>query len=258
MGSSLVGIVGHTAYKSSADLGNENAGFHNSLYRGKYLGNALTGEQSAAIQAGTFDGMFVGDYWTINGVNWRIADFDPYYLCGDQNNGLETHHIAVVPDTCLYNAKWNSSDTTSGGYVGSAIRSNIKAANGDAQGAQAKVIAAFGDAHVLSYRGLLPSAYSSGNASSWAWVDCRVELLSEMEVYGAPVWSVGGKGYEVGHAKRQLSLFRHNPDMMNIRASYWLRSVDSATDACFVSYGGNASYTGASSSLGVRPLSLIA
>ena len=257
MGSSLVGVVGHTIYKASAALGNNNAGFHNSLYRGKYLGNALTAEQSAAIIAGTFDGLFIGDYWTINGVNWLIADFDTYDNDGD--TALGTHHIAVIPDRNLYSAKWNETNTTAGGYVASAIRANIKAASGDAQGAEAKVIAAFGNAHVLAYRGLLPSTYdASGHATGWAWVDCKVELMSEVEVYGFPAWSMGGLGYEVGHAKRQLSIFRHNHDVEDIRAYYWLRSVHSATNACIVSNNGNASNLGASNSNGVRPLSLIA
>ena len=257
MGSSPVGVVGHTIYKASAALGNNNAGFHNSIYRGKFLGTSLTAAQSAAIQAGTFDGMFVGDYWTINGVNWLIADFDTYYRDGD--TALDTHHIAVIPDRNLYSAKWNETNTTEGGYVASAIRANIKAASGDAQGAEAKVIAAFGNSHVLAYRGLLPSTYdASGHATGWAWVDCKVELMSEVEVYGFPAWSMGGQGYEVGHAKRQLTIFRHNHDVEDIRALYWLRSVTSATGACIVHNNGYASHNGASNSFGVRPLSLIA
>ena len=235
-----------------------NAGFHNSIFRGKYLGSSLTAAQSAQIQAGTFDDLFIGDYWTINGVNWRIADFDPYYRCGD-NTSLG-HHIAVVPDTNLYSTVWNDTNDTSTGYVGSKIRANIKSGtNGSAEGAELKVIAAFGSTHVLAYRVLYPTTYvSSGNATGWAWTDARVELMNENEVYGAQVWSVGGKGHEVGISKRQLSLFRLAPQFVNTRAGWWLRSVYSATYAAFVGYLGYAGYYGASDSLGVRPLSLIA
>lgn len=236
----------------------QNDGFHNSLYRGKYLGNTFAAEQDAAIRAGTFDGLFVGDYWTINGVNWRIADFDPYYRCGDTS--LTTHHIAVVPDTNLYSTQWNDTNTTAGGYVASKIRANIKSStNGSAEGAELKVIAAFGSSNVLSYRAIYPSTYdTSGNATGWAWVDARVELMNENEVYGSQVLSVGGKGYEVGINKRQLSLFRLVPQFMNIRAPWWLRSVGSATGAVRVFNYGYADNYGASNSLGVRPLSLIA
>lgn len=233
-----------------------NAGFHNSIFRGKNLGTSLTSAQSAQITAGTFDDLFVGDYWVINGVTWRIADFDTCYRCGD--NISLGHHIAVVPDSNLYSTKWNETNDTSTGYVGSAIRANIKGDNTSTSGAEAKVIAAFGASHVLSYRALYPTAYSGAKATGWAWTDARVELMNENEVYGAQVWSAEGLGYEVGINKRQLSLFRLSPQLINIRADWWLRSVRSATDACYVYYYGHAGYWGASSSLGVRPLSLIA
>lgn len=233
-----------------------NAGFHNSIFRGKNLGTSLTSEQSAQITAGTFDDLFVGDYWVINGVNWRIADFDPYYKTGD-GTGLG-HHIAVVPDDRLYTAAWNESLDTSAGYVGSAIRANIKATSADAAGAEEKVIAAFGSAHVLSYRNMYPTTYADGAATASAWTDVRVELMSENEVYGSQVWSAGGLGYEVGIGKRQFALFRLAPQFINIRNSWWLRNVRNASRACYVGTDGAALQTNATSALGVRPLSLIA
>lgn len=42
-----------------------NAGFHNSVYRGKYLGTAVTDTQWTAIGNGTFEDLYIGDYWTI-------------------------------------------------------------------------------------------------------------------------------------------------------------------------------------------------
>lgn len=229
-----------------------NAGFHNSLYRGRYLGDQFTEAQSQAILAGTFEGLYVGDYWTINGVDWVIVGFDIRYNIGD--TPLATHHIGVMPRVSLNDSQWYTSNDTSHGYVGSTVRANIKGSGG----AQSKFIAAFGNDHVLSFRELYPSAYSSGNATGWAWVDARTELLSEVDVYGCPVWSVGGKGYEVGADKSQLPIFRLRPDFANTRANWWLRSVGSAADACYVNFSGCAHTNSASYSLGVRPLSLIA
>ena len=45
-----------------------NAGSHNSIYRGKNLGSSVTQEQWNAIEAGTFDDLYIGDYWVIGGV----------------------------------------------------------------------------------------------------------------------------------------------------------------------------------------------
>ena len=55
------------------------AGSRNGIYRGKYLGDSYTADQKAAIAAGTFEDLYIGDYWTIDGVNYRIAAFD-YWL----------------------------------------------------------------------------------------------------------------------------------------------------------------------------------
>ena len=65
---------------------------HNGSYRGKYLGTSVTAEQYAAISAGTFEDLYIGDYWTIGGVNYRIAAFDYYWNCGD--TALTTHQVS--------------------------------------------------------------------------------------------------------------------------------------------------------------------
>jgi hypothetical protein len=102
-----------------------NARSHNSIYRGKYLGDEVTADQYAAIAAGTFDDMYIGDYWTINGVNWRIAHFDYWLHCGDSGSGTTEHHVVIVPDSALYSAKMNETNTTAGGYLHSKMRGGI-------------------------------------------------------------------------------------------------------------------------------------
>ena len=136
-----------------------NAGAHNAIYRGKYLGESATEAQYAAISAGTFDDLYIGDYWTIGGVNYRIAAFDYYLNSGD--TACTAHHVVLVPDTCLYNAPMNSTNTTAGGYVGSAMyKSHLE---------QAKTIIknAF-SGHVLKHRIHLINAVSNGYASAGA------------------------------------------------------------------------------------------
>lgn len=53
-----------------------NAGSHNGVFRGKNLGTEITSEQSKAIKAGTFENIFVGDYWTFRGKKYYVAGFD--------------------------------------------------------------------------------------------------------------------------------------------------------------------------------------
>lgn len=49
---------------------------HRNVYRGKNLGTAITEAQQAAIHNATFDDLFIGDYWTINGHKYVIADMN--------------------------------------------------------------------------------------------------------------------------------------------------------------------------------------
>ena len=223
------------------------AGLKNCLWRGKYLGDKLTDAQSAAIRDGSFKDLWLGDYWTIGGVNYRIMDFDYWYQSGD--TACTTHHVVVVPDTVLYNAQMNTTNVTTGGYNGSAMRtSNLNSA-------KTTIKNAFGASHILSHRELLTNAVSNGNSSGWAWFDADIELMSEHMVYGARAWGGGAHvGYDVGNAKSQLSGFKARGDMEHTRSGwYWLRDVYSAAGFCGVNNFGDASNAGASGSGGVRP-----
>ena len=223
--------------------------YRNSFGRGKNLGTFTT-TMSDDIKAGDFSGFGIGDTFKYSGRTHTIAHFDPDIACGD--NISLGHHIAVISDGG-WTSQWNDSNTTAGGYVASKIRTYIKSSGGP----QEQIINDFGSDHVLSYRALYPSAYdSSGNATGWARVDACSELLNETQVYGHQVW--GQNPYEDGIDKFQLAIFRFAPELMNTRALWWLRSVYSATGAACVNYGGNADSGSASSTFGVRPLSLIA
>jgi len=226
----------------------DGAGAHNAIYRGKYLGASVTDEQYAAISGGTFEDLYIGDYWTIGGINYRIAAFDYFYNCGD--TALTVHHAVIVPDTALYNATMNATNITTGGYTGSVMYvTNL---------AQAKstIKAAFLN-HVVSHREYLTNAVTNGRPSGGAWFDSEVELMNEKMVYGNGVFAPVSDGssvpanYTIG--KSQLPLFAHRPDAINFRESYWLRDVISASYFAVVSYCGYATYAYASTSYGVRP-----
>lgn len=225
----------------------DGAAAHNCIYRGKNLGTSVTAEQYAAISSGKFTDLYIGDYWVINGVTYRIAAFDYYYNCGDTN--FTKHHAVIVPDTSLYKAQMNTSNVTTGGYTGSAMyKSNL---------AQAKttIKAAFGSAHVLTKRELLTNAVNGNTPSGWAWFDSDVELMNEVQAYGSVAWGAhDGNGYNVASGDGQFPLFMFDRTKLHNREDYWLRDVSSATLFSVVDNGGYAdnSYS-ASSSLGVRP-----
>lgn len=224
----------------------DGAAAHNCIYRGKNLGTSVTAEQYAAISSGKFTDLYIGDYWVIKGVTYRIAAFDYYYNCGDTN--FTKHHVVIVPDTSLYKAQMNTSNVTTGGYTGSAMyKSNL---------AQAKttIKAAFGSAHVLTKRELLTNAVNGNTPSGWAWFDSDVELMNEVQVYGSVAWGAhDGNGYNVASGDGQFPLFMFDRTKLHNREDYWLRDVSSATYFSLVALAGDATSASASYSLGVRP-----
>lgn len=224
----------------------DGAAAHNCIYRGKNLGTSVTAEQYAAISSGKFTDLYIGDYWVIKGVTYRIAAFDYYYNCGDTN--FTKHHVVIVPDTSLYKAQMNTSNVTTGGYTGSAMyKSNL---------AQAKttIKAAFGSAHVLTKRELLTNAVNGNTPSGWAWFDSDVELMNEVQAYGSVAWGAhDGNGYNVASGDGQFPLFMFDRTKLHNREDYWLRDVSSATIFSRVYSFGNAYLSYASASNGVRP-----
>lgn len=224
----------------------DGAAAHNCIYRGKNLGTSVTAEQYAAISSSKFTELYIGDYWVIKGVTYRIAAFDYYYNCGDTN--FTKHHVVIVPDTSLYKAQMNTSNVTTGGYTGSAMyKSNL---------AQAKttIKAAFGSAHVLTKRELLTNAVNGNTPSGWAWFDSDVELMDEVQVYGSVAWGAhDGNGYNVASGDGQFPLFMFDRTKLHNREDYWLRDVSSASAFSGVRSYGLAVGGNASNSLGVRP-----
>lgn len=232
-----------------AQLTYDNAGAHNSIYRGKNLGTTVTEEQWEAISSGTFTDLYIGDYWVIGGVNWRIAAFDYYLNCGDTS--FTKHHAVIVPDTCLYSAQMNTTNVTTGAYKGSAMyTANLTQA-------KSTINSAFGSSHVLSHRIYLSNATSNGRASAGEWTDSTVDLMCEHMVYGSGIFSPVSDGSNVPNnyrvEKGQLPLFALEPSRICNRDTWWLRDVITAAGFAYVNYTGNADYSGASRSYGVRP-----
>ena len=222
--------------------------FHNAYPRCKYLGTTITDAQNTAIKNRTYDDLFIGDYWTINGVNWRIVAIDYYYNVGDTN--FDRGNVIVMPDTVLYNAQMNSTNTTAGAYAGSLMRTqNLNNARTVAQNA-------FGS-HLANHRIMLANSVDASGPSDWAWYDSDgVELPNEVQIYGTRIWGSALKGFDVATQKQQFPLMVLAPQFVNTRQDYWLQDVSSnsvSSTFAVVYYCGFAVSNAASSSLGVRP-----
>ena len=254
-------------------------------YPGQSLATLLAGEVSGSVtiydalhkrvQAANFSGMRVGDYIDVplvsasnvaaqQSVRFLLAHIDPYLYCGDNSKG---HHIAFVASAPVSVAKtvtgvandsflmWNTTNTNQGTaetknpYLGS----NLKAWETAFEACLPEGLTKY----LLTQRVLLEERYSASGAltdsNNWSWQDIgKVWSLSEMEVYGCPVW--GTKGYSVGF-DCQFDLFRDTAHRLNgTRYDWWLRSVmgGSSSYVCYVSYNGLAACTSAATAW-VRP-----
>ena len=111
--------------------------------------------------------------------------------------------------------------------------------------------------YILTQRVMLEERYSASGAltdsNNWSWQDIgKIWSLSEMEVYGCPVW--GTPCYSVGF-DCQFDLFKDTAHRLNgSRCSWWLRSVRGGSSAlvCCVHYFGGADYYDATNAW-VRP-----
>lgn len=222
---------------------------HRNIFRGKDLGSSVTAAQKATIKNNTFDDLYVGDYWTIGGINWRVVDINYWMRCGDTD--FIAPHLVIMPDANLYVAKMNGIDITTGGYVGSLMHTT------NLETAKATIVEAFGDM-VLSHREYLTNAVTNGYPSAGAWYDSTVELPNEIMMYGSYIHTPAGDGniiptrYTVN--KSQLALFKLVPKFIHNRQYFWLRDVVSAAYFAIVTNDGNTTFSLASNSSGVRPV----
>ena len=240
----------------------KNAGTHNSLYRGKDITSLFyDGTLSKQIAAGTFDDIYIGDYiiGKVSGRKYLVADLN--YRLHTGNTECTTPHVLMIPERTMGNEQMNTSDVTTGAYVGSAMyTTNLE---------KYKTIIKndFGSGHILSHRQYLKNAVTNGYESAGEWKDSTIELMNELMVYGSNLFHNIQHGTNVPQNytidKSQLSIFKHRHDLIvafndsNARQNWWLRDVISSTNFARVSYNGTATTDGASESFGVRPAFLI-
>ena len=219
-----------------------------------------------------------GQYQTTGSQYVTIAGLDTMMNNGDQGNGVDYHHAVMVPGQGFGGtqhfgkSRMNSTATTEGGYKASEMNTLVlgEVTSTGSTAADATInqqlYAEFGS-HLKTTRELVsstvnPTGYNrfgsaTGCASNWAWIGVQAILMSEVEVYGATVWS--SSGYDTGTANRQLPLFAFSKQAQNNRTTWCLKDIANAAEFCYANYCGFADYSSASSTSNyVRPRFIIA
>lgn len=238
--------------------------------RFKNLGTSFTAQQATALANGDFSEFWNGDYWVINGHNWRIVDNSGWARRRGETN-FNSNSLVVMPDDNLVLAEaylidggTSGSNTDTHGYANCGYRTDEKSGKGRTQ-CKTLFQNAFGSSHVASHRELMSTSRGTGGALSWAWQDADVELPSEVNIYGHSVWGNGLEGgvdepsFNIGDRWGQFMLFRLAPYMaINRGQNYWLRDIHSASYFAYVDYDGYANYSAPSTTyVGLRPYSII-
>lgn len=240
----------------------QNAGAHNSIYRGQDITDLFyDGTLSEQIAAGTFDDIFVGDYIIGKNSNrkYLVADLDYRLHCGDTE--CTTHHVLMIPEKVMGTAKMNDTNITTGAYLGSKMYTEYL------EPFKTVIKNDFETDHILTHRNYFANAVTNGYESAGTWNNSDIELMNELMVYGSNIFHniINGTNLPTSHTidKSQLSLFRLDKSKIvafndaGDRNWYWLRDVVSSPNFAYVSSYGTASSYYASDVRGVRPAFLI-
>lgn len=161
-------IDGSNVIKVADPVTLDSAVLHRNTFRGKNIGTEFTDDQKEAIQSGTFDDLYVGDYWVMDGYHWRIMDINcfkepkSYFGICDNNN-----HLVIMTDEYLYK------DTESGPFganVGGVNTSTLDVYKTGYSGSRIYTIDnticknkfqnSFGEDSLLTFKTTVPSAIS--------------------------------------------------------------------------------------------------
>lgn len=231
---------------------------HRNTYRGKNLGSTFTDEQKKVIKDGSFEDLYIGDYWIINSVTWRIMDFD-YWLGTGEATEVTDHHLVVMPDNTLYTTLWNSSATVSNGYTGSSLyKTGLNTA-------KETIKTAFGEENLLPICAVYPSAANNNAITTVVNQENETVMVPNQNMIigslSGPISNLPNSGTTncVGFDKTQLAAFNLNPYKIipTNGIGYWLRDWQGFGIPCFINFKGKFTGTAANNSsvnIGVRPV----
>ncbi len=204
-----------------------------------------------------------GQYQKTGSQYVTIAGIDTMWGNGN-DNVISKHHLVMVPGQGFGGtqhfgrARMNAANDTTGGYkasemnaetLGSVVSTGSTAATASIN---QQLYAEFG-VHLQTTKEMVSNTLNAsginrfgggsnlGCSSNWEWISAQAVLMSEVEVYGATVWS--SSGFDTGNANRQLPLFAFSKQAQNNHSIYyWIKDVASAAYFCLASDNGRSDY----------------
>ena len=207
---------------------------HDSNY--SYRGTLLSLGNYVTIQDGTYN------------TQWVIAGFDKEHnQTADDGTVYDNGYgICLIPKTKVTTGKWNTTSTTSGGYISSNMHTTVLPT------VVTKLKTVLGT-HVVNRNVLLSSSISSsgdGESNAYTWTTADATLMSIGQMNGT--FASNSNKYDDGEANYKLPLF--NYEDFKTGSYFWSRGVDISNRAWYIHSDGSISVNGTTGTIGVRPL----
>ena len=190
------------------------------------LGNYIT------IQDGTYNAI------------WEIAGFDMEHnqTAADGTVYDNGYGICLIPKTQVTKGKWNTYNTTNGGYKSSYMHNTVL------PGIVTTLKNVLGD-HIMNRNVLLSSSVDGSYSSAYTWTTTDATLMSigQMDTFASHHTK-----YDDGEANYKLPLFDYKA--FKTGSNFWSRGVGGSTNAVVVYGEGSTSTASANYMHGVRPL----
>lgn len=248
-------IIGKSIYRyigEYAKVATANANTHNATYRGQNLGS-FNETFADDIDNGTFNNMWVGDYFTVNKHTYKIAGFN--YKYGHEENTTLANHLIMITDV-LGTHDMNSTDTTAGGFAGSSMFKD------EIPVVEKQLATDFGE-HLLKFKSYLSTSIDSSSAPNGGqWYELTANLCNSAMWWGSPSEysnNANGVKFNIGDEDTQLPIMKlHTDEQKNGGQDVWLRDVYNSRDfACAYGDGSPNSGDASVSRIGVRAFFLI-
>lgn len=258
----------------------DNADAHNGIYVEEDITDMWDdGTFSQHVQDGTFKDIFPGMYirktYTVSGLNtslssaatetveedFVVGDLD-YHLHHGDTETTDHHALMVMKNGSSLTHKMNTSNVTTGGFVGSGMWTTTIPAFATA------MQNLFGSSHILSHKELLSNTVNTstasmagagftGAATNWEWKAVLFNIMNNAMRFG--VCPTSSSFYDTGDCTKQLALFQLANDLKiahlgkgGARYWDWLRDVASSTYFAHCGNDGHSAYNVASNSFALR------
>ena len=248
-------IFNNSIYKYIGEYGKvatANANIHNAIYRGQRLGS-FNETFASYIKDGTFNNMWVGDYFVVNNHTYKIAGFN--YKCGHEENTGLTNHLIMITDV-LSRQAMNSSDTAVGGFAGTELFKNYFPQ------IESQLQTDFGN-HLLTFKSYLSTSIGSNGApNNGQWYSLKACMCNSAMWWGSPSQysnNANGTKFNLGDETEQLPIMKLHTDEQKGGSNWtWLRDIYDSRAFAVAITDGSAAWIGASGSSGdVRAFFLI-